>query len=174
MDGVCGGYATVTGFVRTGASTASPPVTGGCDGLVFTSNENPAETLAYPYTFTETPLEDFQFYEAETVQFQRLHGRDQMVALRPMERGGVRFSRTMLVNAISVPTVRLDRPFDSLRDLVWDELSYVCVLDHRGGRWFAAVLLPSGSLRERPQAYFAEVDIVETTDTPTVVTSMAL
>jgi hypothetical protein len=178
MDGVCGSYATVTGFVRLGASTAStaPLVTGSCDGVIFTSNEDPTASLAYPYHFAggPAPIENFQFYEAETVTLQRLHGRDFMVALRPIERGGTRFQRTMLVNAITVPSKRLDRGFKSLRDLAWEQLPYVCVLDHRGGRWFAAVLVPSGDLRESQQVYLANIDVIEVTDTPSVVASSVI
>jgi hypothetical protein len=53
--------------------------------------------------------------------------------------------------------------------LAWDTLSYVCVLDTRGNRWFAAVLVPSGLVRESKQAYLASIDIVETTDRPSIV-----
>lgn len=174
LDGVCGAYATVTGFTRLGASTAStaPLVTGGCEGLIFTSNEDPLASVAYPYFFAGggvAPVENWQFYEPETVVLQRVHGRDFMVALRPSERGGTRFQRTMLVNAVTVPTKRLDRRFRSLRDLAWDTLPYVCVLDHRGGRWFAAVLVPSGDMREGRQVYLANIDVIEVTDTPSVV-----
>lgn len=172
LDGACGGYATVTGFVRVGASTATaaPAVTGtGCDGLVFTANESPDMTVAYPYMFTGTPTEDFTFDEAATVVLQRMHMRDYQVAFRPLERGGVSFTRTMLTNALSVPPDRLDRGFDALRDIAWASLTYVCVLDMRGNRWFASVNVPTGTVRETNQVYMASVQVVETTDRPSVI-----
>lgn len=161
LDGVCGEWAVVTGFVRN-----APP---GCDGLIFTSNEKPSSTLAYPMSFEDSPEEDFTFYEADTVVLERLHMRDYMVAFRPLERGGVRFQRTMLVNAVSVPPEILDDGFDDLRDLAWDTLSYVAVLDTRGAKWYAAVIVPSGSIRWTRQLYFAAVDIVETTNKSSII-----
>lgn len=176
LDGACGDWTTVTGFVRVGASqaTQAPAVTGGaCPALLFTANESPASTVAYPLAWISAgagvPTEDFTFAETETVVTQRIHGRDYQVAFRPLERDGVRFSRTLLVNALSVPTARLDSGFTSLRDLAWETLSYVCVLDPRGGRWFATVLVPGGTVREANQVYLANVDIIETTDRPSVV-----
>jgi hypothetical protein len=174
LDGVCGDWTTVTGFVRAGPSLSinAPAVTGtGCSGLIFTSNEDPSATLAYPYLFEAvlTPQEDFTFIEAETAVIQRLHMRDYQVVFKPLERGGVRFSRAMEVNTLAVPPQRLDRGFTSLRDLAWESLSYVAVLDTRGNRWFAVVLVPAASIREKRQQYIAQVEIIEVTDTPTVV-----
>jgi hypothetical protein len=171
-DGVCGDWTVSNGFVRYGPSTVdSAPVQPGtgCDGLLLTSNEAPQMTVAAPYHFPQTPLEVFQFPEAEGVVVQRLHGRDYQVAFRPLERSGSRFQRTLMVNALSMPAERLDRGFSALQDLAWATLSYVCVLDMRGGRWFAAVIVPEGTVREANQVYLASIDVIETTDRPSVI-----
>lgn len=166
VDGVCGPWATVTGAPARAAPTADGNA---CDGLVFTSNEAPDQTVAYPYAFDGAPLESFGFVEAETVIVQRLHMRDYQVVMRPLERGGVRFTRTMLVNAIAVPAALLDEGFRGLRDLAWATLSYVAVLDTRGNRWFASVIVPSGDVRASLNVYVATVDVVEVTDRPSVI-----
>jgi hypothetical protein len=171
-SGSPGTVAAVGGFLRLGGSVSplSPLVTGGCDALILTSNEDPVNTVAAPLMFSGgTPTEDFAFVEAEQVVFQRLHGRDYQMAFKPLERGGSRFQRTLLLNALSVPPKRLDAFFRTLRDLAWEQLSYVCVLDARGGRWFAAVLVPDGTVREINQVYMGSIDVVETTATPSVV-----
>jgi len=178
FDDEVGDWAEFDDFIRYGASTAttSPVVTGGCEGLIFTSNEAFDSTLAYPYAYegSGTPREQFTFNEPANVTLQRLHMRDYQIALRPLERGGVRFQRTMLVNHLSLPAARLDEGFRSLRDLAWETLSYVCVLDHRGGRWLATVLVPDGTVREINQVYLASVDIIETTNVPSVIDVVAV
>lgn len=164
--------ASMGGVLRLGASTSptAPIITGGCNAMVLTSNEAPQETVAAPLYFTGgAPVEAFEFSEPDSVVVQRLHGRDYPVAFKPTERGGVRFQRTLLLNALSVPTRRLDVFFQTLRDLAWDDLSYVCVLDDRGGRWFATVLVPDGSVREMNQVYLGSIDVIQTTITPSVV-----
>lgn len=169
-DGIAGDWVTVTGFVRFGPSiSATSPTATGCDGLVFTSNEDPLATVAYPYLFQGTPTEVFEFVEAGTVVTQRLHMRDYQVAFKPLERGGVQFSRQVIVNAIATPAARLDRGFLALRDLAWESLSYVCVLDTRGNRWLAYVTVPTGTVRGTNEVYIADITIVEVTDRPTVV-----
>ena len=88
------------------------------------------------------------------------------VAMRPTERGGVQFSRTILVNNVAVPVPSLDEGFRSLRDLAWAQLPYVCVRDELGNRWFANVAVPSGRVRDRRTTYLGQVLITEVTATP--------
>jgi hypothetical protein len=166
LDGVCGGWSTTSTYTRAGPTAANGDA---CDGLVFTSNEDPFATVAYPLSFSGTVTEDFTFIEAETVTMQRLHMRDYQVAFRPLERGGVSFTRTVLVNALVAPADTLDRGFTSLRDLAWESLSYVAVLDTRGNRWFAAVIVPAGQIRSPLEVYLADVTIIEVTDRPSVI-----
>lgn len=134
--------------------------------LVFTSNAQPGRNLAYVQTWNGAAVEDFDFVEAETRELQRMYGRDYRVAFRPLERGGVSFSRTLLVNAVRIPVETLRSGFESLRDLAWADLPYVAVRSDRGDRWLANVNVPSGSIRDRRRLYAAEVGIAEVTGRP--------
>jgi hypothetical protein len=139
--------------------------------LVFTTNEiqDGSSNLAYSSVWMDTQVtEDFTFPEADFVQMQAMYDRDFFTAFRPNERGGERFSRTVLVQAaaISPPTLG---DFRSLRDMAWDNVSYICVRDEDGNRWFATVLVPSGQVVKNRTIYLAPVDIIEITDTPSEV-----
>jgi hypothetical protein len=157
------------------ASTLTDPgVFGIGDGnsvLIFTSNETQSgsSNLAYVMSWDRSVEEDFVFPEANTVQLQPMYQRDFFVAFHPTERGGEQFSRTLLVNNAMVSTERVRDGFRSLRDMAWDDLSYVCVRNELGDRWFAAVIVPSGTIQRNRRLYLARVDIAEVTDTPTEV-----
>jgi hypothetical protein len=154
----------------------APGVSGGSclqDGhlLLFTTNEiqSGASNLAYSSVWMDTQVrEDFGFPEAGFVQMQAMYNRDFVTAFRPNERGGEQFSRTVLVQAaaISPPTLA---DFKSLRDMAWADVSYICVRDEDGNRWFATVLVPSGTVLRNRRLYLAPVDIIEVTDTPSEV-----
>jgi hypothetical protein len=152
----------------------APGITGGgSDGvLMFTSNEQQggASNLAYVMNWTGTPEDNFEFLESGDVQFRQVYGRDFQVALRPTERGGVQFQRTLLVQQAAVATDRLMQPFDGIRDLGWANLNYVCVRDETGDRWFAAVQVPQGAVRRgRGRVHLVNITVTEVTDTPTEV-----
>jgi hypothetical protein len=165
----------VYGFEGTWSSTVTstipePGVTIGCTGghlLIFTSNsaQDGSYNLAYSSIWEGQVEENFVFPEAVEVQLQKMYGRDFVVAFRPLERGGERFSRTVLVQAaaISPPTLG---DFRGLRDMAWADLPYVCVRDEDGNRWFATVLVPGGVVRRSRQLYMAPIDVIEVTDTP--------
>lgn len=159
------------------ASVAStllvPGVTGsGCGTglLVLTSNESPASNLAYVHIHGTGDSEDFTFIEESQQTFEPMFRRDYQMALRPTERGGVTFDRTILVNKVGVPVGTLDRGFTSLRDLAWDSIPYVCVRDELANRWLANVGVPSGSVRRHDlkASYYqvAQVTVTEVTGTP--------
>jgi hypothetical protein len=136
--------------------------------LLFTSNvaQNGARNLAYSMAWQGggAVIENFTFPEAGWNVLQPMYQRDFFTAVRPTERGGVQFERTILVQAaaISAPNVP---DFTSLRDLAWDQLPYVCVRDQDGNRWFANVTVPSGQVAMNRSLYFATVNIAEVTDT---------
>lgn len=163
-------------FDVDGASTTlpAPGITGAENGnsiLIFTSNERQdgSANLAYVMTWDNAITEDFTFPEADAVELRALYGRDYVMAFHPTERGGERFSRTMLVNNAGVATQRVRDGFRSLRDMAWTDLSYVCVRNELGDRWLAAVQVPSGKIQRNRRLYLARVDITEVTDTPTQV-----
>jgi hypothetical protein len=157
----------------TGAATLpSPGVTttgSGNSVLIFTSNQAPNSSLAYPMSWQGNPVETFVFPEADTQVFQRMYGRDFQVAFRPLERGGETFDRVILVQAaaIAVPSLA---DFKGLRDLAWDDLPYVCVRDELGNRWFANVLVPAGETKRNRRLYLAQIRVTEVADEAAPVT----
>lgn len=152
----------------------SPGVSGIGDGnsvLLFTTNElqDGSGNLAYVMAWERNVSEDFTFPEAGDVQLQQLYRRDFVTAFRPTERGGERFTRDVLVQNCAVSTGRMRDGFTSLRDMAWNEVSYVCVRNELGDRWFATVLVPSGSVTRNRRLYIAQVGVVEVTATPSQV-----
>lgn len=149
----------------------APGVSGNSAGngvLIFTSNERQdgSANLAYVMQWEGEISEEFTFLEAGDVVFQKMYQRDFQVAFHGTERGGERFQRTILVQAAAVPTGRIRDGFRSLRDMAWEDLSYVAVRNELGDRWLAAVLVPDGIVRRNRRLYMANVDIVEVTGTP--------
>lgn len=158
------------------ASTLTAPgvvmMTGNANSvLIFTTNDEQdgSSNLAYVQTWENDISEDFTFPEADNVMLRELYGRDNVVAFRPSERGGERFSRTMLVQAAAVPSGRIRDGFRSLRDMAWDDVSYICVRNELGDRWFASVQVPSGKVQRNRRLYLAQVNIIETSNIPCAV-----
>jgi hypothetical protein len=154
----------------TGAATLTAPgVTVGGDStgnsvLILTTNHGPTGNLAYVMQFEGDPQEEFTFIEAGWQQFRPAYRRDYLTAMRPSERGGEQFTRTILVHDAAIPVPSLGN-FRSLRDLGWADLPYVCVRDELGNRWFANILIPSGRVRDRRTTYLAQLLITEVTGT---------
>lgn len=161
-------FCTPTWATASGTLTA-PGVTVNGTGnsvLIFTSNENPDANLAYVMQWEGQPIETFAFPEASEVQLQRMYGKDFFTAFHPLERGGDQFTRTILVNAAAIALPSLAN-FSGLRDLAWDDLNYVCVRDELGNRWFANIIVPDGNARLDRTIYMAQIQVSETTGTPT-------
>lgn len=138
------------------ATVAAPGVTGtGVDEsvLILTSNHNPSGNLAYVMSWdgTAIPNQDFSYVEGGQTALQEMYGRDNRVAFRPLERGGVEFTRTLLLNAAGVPEETLDRGVTALRDLAWSLVPNVCVRDERHNRWLTTVSVPSSAHRDVPR-----------------------
>lgn len=138
--------------------------------LLFTSNkaQNGARNLAYAIAADDSGSEAVNFPEAGFTQFQFMYGRDYQTAFRPLERGGTTFQRSVVVQAaaISPPTLA---DFNSIRDLAWDSLPYVCVRDEDGNRWLANVAVPQGAVRGNNRTiYIADLTITEVTGTPAI------
>lgn len=160
----------------TVASTLTVPgvVNAGADGnsvLIFTTNEvqDGMSNLAYVMTWEGDVAEDFAFREADSVELRALYDRDYVTAFRPLERGGESFSRSVLVQNAAVPSGRLQDGFRSLRDMAWADVSYVCVRNELGDRWLATVIVPGGRIQRNRRLYVARIDVIEVTDTPSVV-----
>jgi hypothetical protein len=157
------------------ATLATPGVFGSecADSLlIFTSNEDQTggRNLAYVMSWdTRDPVEQFDYREASWPVLQRMYGRDYQIAYRPTERGGVAFSRTIVVQNGLVSPATLEQGIRSLRDLAWADLSYLCVRTETGDRWLATVIVPEGAISGGRRIQLAQVDIIETTATPSPV-----
>jgi hypothetical protein len=150
-------------------------VTIGCNTghlLIFTSNEEQDGSINLAYSNAwesgQRVEENFVFPEAGFVQLQAMYNRDFFVAFRPLERGGEQFNRTILVQAAAISPETL-ADFTGLRDMAWANVSYICVRDEEGNRWFATVLVPGGRVLRDRRLYLAPVDVIEVTDTPSPV-----
>jgi hypothetical protein len=158
------------------ATLTAPGVTGQgmsatSHALLFTTNEDQSgnSNLAYAIAGESNGVEQFNFPEAGFTQFQFMYGRDFQTAFRPLERGGVTFNRTVLVQAAAISPPTLPN-FTSLRDLAWDSLPYVCVRDEDGNQWFANVTVPQGRvMTNNREIYLADITIVQVTNTPSIV-----
>jgi hypothetical protein len=152
-------------------SSAAPGVSGSCleqaHVMIFTTNERQdgSSNLAYSNAWEDTVTEDFNFPEAGFTQLQPMYNRDFFTAFRPRERGGEVFSRSVLVQAAAIAPETL-ADFTSLRQMAWDDVSYICVRDEDGNRWFANVSVPTGVVQNRRKLYLATVQIAEVTDVP--------
>lgn len=160
---------TITSTIPAPGVTGSQIVTDS-QILIFTSNEHQdgSINLAYANAWEGSVNEGFTFPESAFVQLQAMYNKDFFTAFRPRERGGSRFSRTVLVQAAAISPPSLP-DFTSLRDMAWDDVPYICVRDNDGNRWLATVLVPTGNVRHFRKLYMAEVDVIEVTDTPSPV-----
>lgn len=168
------------GFVGPWSSTVSitvvsPGVSGSCFNngehvMIFTTNERQdgSANLAYSNVWENEVTEEFSFAEAGFIQLQPMYDRDFFTAFRPRERGGDQFSRDLLVQAAAIAPETLS-DFTSLRDMAWEDVSYICVRDEEGNRWFASVNVPAGVVKNRRRLYLATIQVVEVTDTPSPV-----
>lgn len=140
--------------------------------LIFTSNamQDGSATLAYSPVWESQPIEEFTFPEAETQMLQRMYGKNFFTAFRPLERGGEQFTRTILVQAASVPKPILERVVQDIRNLAWADLPYLCVRTEDGDRWYANVMVPTGTVQRQRKLQLAQIQISEVTDTPAIIT----
>lgn len=157
------------------ATLPAPGVAVGVTGghvLIFTTNsrQTGSSNLAYLpiWDSGSTITEDFTFPEAGFLTLQAMYNKDFFTAFRPLERGGERFQRTILVQAAAISPETL-ADFTSLRNMAWDAVPYICVRDEDGNRWFASVNVPSGRVQRGRKLYEATIDIIEVSDTPSQV-----
>lgn len=158
------------------SNTLPSPVTGtGAEGhelLIFTTNTNQThgQTLAYEEVWESNPTQELQYFEGDgMMQFQRMYRRNYQVGFHALERGGVRFERTLLVQNAAVPPPILENAFESLRDMAWDALPYICVRTGQGDRWYAAVEVPAGTISRTRRLQLVQVKITEASDEPVAV-----
>lgn len=168
--GFVGGWSsTVSGTI------AAPGVSGtnvASGVLIFTSNTNQAGlyTLAYVEALGSAPTEQITFPEASRLKLQWMYGHDDQTAFHPSERGGEQFTRSLLVQNAAVTGPVVQRGFQSLRDMAWAGLPYVCVRNEIGDRWYANVSVPSGSFATRfgqgRALQLAQIQVTEISTSP--------
>lgn len=164
----------VHGFVgpwSTTVSATTPAPSGVAYFLTFTSNEDQSGTraLAYAETWDSNPREEMSYFEGSgMVQFQRMYERNFQVGFHSLERGGVQFERTLLVQNAAVSPAVLETAFRSLRDLAWQDFDYVCVRTNAGDRWFSVVEVPSGSISRGRKLQLVQIRVTESSDTSSV------
>lgn len=154
--------------------TPIPPARG---MMFFTSNENPALSVAFPDAYQAMggsgllagSDRSLQFKDAADVVLQRVYGRDNEVAFRPIERRGITLQRTILLNSSRVHCDVPGAPggpdwFKPLRDLASSALSYVCVRDDSGLRLLSSLTVPSGDTAQPGHRTFASIMATQITD----------
>jgi hypothetical protein len=160
----CGAWSVEVAGILPGPGVTGSSVNEGV--LIFTSNVDPNRSLAYVAAWDGRVTEAYQFLESDDVVFQQMFRRNNRAVFHGSERGGERFTRDVLVqNATVVPTLS-ERAFQSLRDLGWADLPYVCVRDEFGSRWFAFVQVPDGTFQRYRRLQIAQIVVTETDDTP--------
>lgn len=161
----------------TATATATAAMVG-CVGLVFTSNEAPALEVFYPDVVASRTFE-FPSFENTFAPL----GRDYQVVFRELEDRGVTFNSKLRVRAGNMPcgsgcddaTGFGPAVFDPLKAIARAGLSYVCVKNEAGNRWYAFVKTPAGEWTQHGiekfggfAAYTMDVQVTEVTNVPSV------
>jgi hypothetical protein len=166
------------GFVGAFSTTATGTVPGsgvtgrnvGTSILMFTTNEHQAggRNLAYAAAVDST-VENLNFPETGRSQIQWMYGKDFQTAYQPAERGGETFSRSLLASQMAVAGPLLEQGFRGMRDLAWDTITYVCVRNDIGDRWYANVQVSDGSFSRNRFLSNINVQVTETYTSPSIV-----
>lgn len=145
---VAGRYRFVTNEVAAGG----PPVEGNDYSKASTFTDRP-----YEFVLTSTELE--------------FEGRDGAVVFLPTETEGDRFTVPFALYAeggedgsLAAPagTLKGRAAFEALRLLTRQAVSYVCVLDSEGGRWYSTCTLANATREEPGQLYTVDVAVRQT------------
>lgn len=137
-------------------------------GLVITARNDTLLTVAYPDVHGDRlPAQsDWSFLDAQDTVLFPVYGRDGQLALRPTERRGVQFTRTMLLSAFCVATTCLTVA-DGLRALMNTTEPYLVVRDNRGCSWYMSVSIPGVTRLADPGVGDIWTADVTFTETPT-------
>lgn len=151
-------------------ATVTAEVVTDCCGLWFVSNESPDLGVFYMDIVSERT-----FVFPRDRQVFRPHGRNYQLVFAELEDRGVEFDTRLKIRA-GVNPCRVDPcsdltlagvdVFDPVKAIARAGLSYVCVLNEVGNRWFSAVDVPSGDWRPVGGIYRAPVKVIQTTDNP--------
>lgn len=159
-DGIVGDWST-TESMRLEANQVA---------LTFTSNAATGLACTYFEIWENDEVtREFVFQEYDDVSFRPIYNRERQVAFHPIERKGVTFDRSVLLNAVCSVTAPTTRTFNPLRIISWAPIPYVCVRDGEGNRWFAAVQVPTGTNVRPGERWYADVRITEVSAVPAAI-----
>lgn len=147
-DGIESAWSTVTAGVTAFAV--------GCE-MIFVTNENPALMVAYG----REPKMRFLYGAPNRDELIQIYGADYVVAFMESEDPGISFDAQLTVNFAQAPTRDDIGIFAPLRTLARSAVSYVCVLDWTGSRWFAHLQFSEGDWSEPGFNYHALVTVTE-------------
>lgn len=148
------------------SESCQTPTAADCEWL-FTSNRTPSLNAGYNQLGPET---EYVFPRADDRKYHRIYGRDGRLAFIGTEDPLVDFELPLIVQADPTEPTAGVAVFGPLRALMGADVPYVCVLDATGNRFYADLVVPSGSANRNARVYLATVGIVELTLTPTPVT----
>lgn len=151
----------------TDVETADPEFTQ-C-GYQLTSNEDPSLNLEY----MDSPDRVYEF--PDPVQEWELYDRNFAVLFRESEDRGTIFTINFWLYMDGTPVsnnvpdgIKGFQAFTALRTLVRADLSYVCVLDQDGNKWFAALRMDGqkATRKEPGGKYLFPIRVRQVTTTP--------
>jgi hypothetical protein len=151
-------------------ATVTAAVATSCCGLWFVSNEAPDLGVFYMDI-----VGDRVFKFPRDRQVFRPHGRNYQLVFSELEDRGVEHETRLKIRAGVNPCTVSDCDdltlagvdvFNPVKAIARAGLSYVCVLNEVGNRWFASVDIPQGEWRPVGGIYRAPVTVIQVTDNP--------
>lgn len=136
--------------------------------IIITAPTDPTLNVAYPSVHGDRlPAQsDWSITDASDTVLMPLYGKDGQLALRPTERRGIQFTRTLLLSAFCT-TPQCLAPSDALRELMTGGAPYLVVRDDRGCAWFMSVSISGVTRLADPDVGDIWSAAVTFTETPT-------
>jgi len=164
-------------FRNDGAFSAWSSVATALTGILltdvwsFVSNEKPRLSCIF---YKEGGV-DYEFPNADEVEFHPVFGKDFYVVLQPTENRGVRFDITVVLSSLNSMSDGSNplgwALYNNLRALAEDpDLSYVCVHDPYNNRLLAKLTVPTGPYPTPGTFWYATIHVTQITEefsTPT-------
>lgn len=164
-------------------SVYSSTVTATCNAeyceLIFTTNNQKALTVAYGHPAqgsysgsVSSGNGSYTMLDSGAMVLTSMYGRNRQVAFVPTERLGVTFDTDIYINWVATPLHTGIAAFNALRALAEAQgltIPYVCVLDHEGNRFYAALQVKIGLAQQPGNQQVATVTITEVRDSPLAV-----
>lgn len=140
-------------------------------GLSFTSNEDPSLDIQRQDIVGDTGR-TWDWPELPKAEVWALHSRDKTVRFRPIEDRGDAFDFQLQVWGQNGQPVNGGRQAgEIIRRLLRANVTYICVRDEHGTRWFASLEARSPAFQDKePEGlYLANLSLIEVASVPSVV-----